>query len=640
MAYDLLQGIIPDAWRFEVDQVVERHGNDSVEAKIAKTVALLSDVPQVQLRDHNLAVLLQPSVAAESLEPKVADAVEILRTEEVLRDSDEGLRLQSPEEKDWEKRRRSIDLKTGQFRRLVRDGLSGLLSGVTASAAREFKLAVSFDDERISEGDIGVQILEGGEDQLNRAVRLSRESAHESDIFVVFERSDKTWRLAEDMHRSGEMIREAEARSRTGDENTLLHEERKRAERLKTEFDRSLSTDVLTGKAVFHGTEEDLTGNDARSAIAAAATDRVSKIYTHLDEWAAAVRRADAVSILKDDDLSGLPDRLGDQGLGIIRVTPNGHEINVDHPALVAILREVERRKSFGQEVSGRTLESHFGKAPFGGDIEVIMILVAAAMRSGAIEMVSDGARLRSYTDARLEKVFDGIPKFRAAAIAPRGVGLGVDVKTRVAQLVDELTGERTSITTEHLAAAVLTGLSEDRQRVSRMAERFRGAGLVVPSSIDTADRVLARTVTEDDDDRIESVDAARNDIKDGVVLSRKLDELLSDDGRLELLRSAQSMIAAPPYDLSEAGRHNLSVIRETLGAADYVDGFAELRGAVEAINEERREAWEAARRGLEEVLDRARLDVAAVAKDVSDGRTCGARIRARAVLAWTRLVV
>ena len=611
MAYDLLEGIIPDAWRFEIDQTSQRHGADSVDAGVAKAVALLSDVPQVQLRQRNAAVLLHPAVAAESLEQLVAEALGRLTADETLRETEDGYRLQSPEEKDWEKRRRSLDLKTGQFRRLVRERLSDLLSGVTASASREFKLGLHFDEDRMSDGDIQVRVLEGGSDQIDRAVRLSRESTHESDVFVVFERSDKTWRLAEELHRSREMIRETEARARTGEESGLLHEERKRADRSQHDLDRALSTDLLSGKAVFQGTEEPLGGVDPRTALSLAAAERVEKIYPHLDEWAAPVKRTYALSVLKEDDLSGLPPVLGEDVLGLVRATPSGHVIDKESPALAAFLREVEKRRSYGQEASGRHLESHFAAPPYGGDIDVIMIVAAAALRSAAVEVTSDNARLRSHTDARLEKVFSSIPKFRAAAFLPREDIVGSETKARVAGLLDELTGERTSIVTEQLAAAIRDRLGDERERLGRLVAMFRGAGLSVPNTVATAHNVLARAAGEGEEERINSIDGARADVKDGIVVARKLDELFGEDDRFELLRRAKQVAAEPEHGLSEAGRERAREIATILESADYVDTFADLRGAVEGISEERREAWEEASRVLSEHVDEARKEAA-----------------------------
>lgn len=617
MAYDLLEGIIPDAWRFEIDQVLQRHGSTSVEAQVAKAVALLSDVPQVPLRQRNLGVLLHPAVAAESLEQSVVEALGRLTADETLRETDDGYRLQSPEEKDWEKRRRSIDLKTGQFRRLLRERLSDLLAGVTASARREFKLGLHFDEERVSDGDIQVRILEGRSDQADRAVNLSREPAHVSDVFIVFERSDKTWRLAEELHRSREMIRETEARARTGEESGLLHEERKRGERFQHELDRALGTDFLSGKAMFQGTEEPLAGSDPRTALAQAAAERVEKIYPHLSEWAAPVRRTYALSVLKEDDLSGLPPVLGEDGLGLVKATPSGHVINKGSPALAAFLQEIEKRRSYGQEASGRHLEAHFTAPPYGGDIDVIMIVAAAALRSGVAEVTSDNARLRSYTDARLEKVFDSIPKFRAAAFLPQEDMVGPEAKARVAALLDELTGERTSIVTEQLAAAITDRLADDRERLGRLVAMFRGAELPVPPSMPTAHGVLLRAAGEGDEERINSIDGARADIKDGIVTARKLDEIYGEDTRFELLRTAHRIMAGSRQDLSDAGRERVQVIEAILESWDYIDSLADLRSAVEGVLEERRDAWANAVRELTSRLEEARREATAAVQQL-----------------------
>ena len=618
MAYDLLEAVIPDAWRFEVDQVAQRRGDGSLELAVAKAVALLSDVPQVQLQRRNLAVLLHTAVTDESLEPKIADTIEHLTEDETLREVDDGYRLQSPEEKDWEKRRRSLDLKTGQFRRIVRERLAGLLGGVTASAAREFKLGLHFDEERIGDGDIQLRILEGGSDQLDRAARLSRESTHESDVFLIFERSDKTWRTVEEFHRSREMIREAETRSRTGEETGLLHEERKRADRLQQDLDRTLGVDLLNGKLLFQGVEDALSGADARSALSKAAADRVGKIYPHLDEWAAPVKRTYALSILKDDDLSGLPDELGEDGLEIVRATPAGHEIAKDSPALAVFLQEVQKRRSYGQEASGRYLESHFGDPPYGGDVDVVMIVAAAAVRSGEVGVTSDGARLRSHTDTRLEKVFSSLPKFRSSVFLPREDAVDAAAKSRVARMLDELTGARTSIVTEQLALAIVEGLAIDRERIGRLAATLQGAGLKVPDSIQAAHSVLSRSVAEGEEERINSIDGARTAIKDGVLAARKLDELLAEHDRFELLRAADRLAAAPDLDLSEAGEIRLASIRSVLETADFVDSFAELKGAIEGIDEERREAWEEALRTLQERYEQARSEADAALQQLS----------------------
>ena len=139
MAYDLMDEMVPTAWRGEIDQVSKRHGGDSVEAQVTKTLALVSNVRALKLDDHNLAVLIHPSADAESCRGHVARSLETLVVEETVREGEDGYRLQSPQEKDWEKARRSREMKTGDFNRLLREKqLPSLLRGLTASASREF----------------------------------------------------------------------------------------------------------------------------------------------------------------------------------------------------------------------------------------------------------------------------------------------------------------------------------------------------------------------------------------------------------------------------------------------------------------------------------------------------------------------
>ena len=157
-AYDLLESIIPTAWRGEVDQVISRHGAGSLEARICKVVALCVDVRALPLTPKNLAVLLHDGFDAESLEASAAEAVARLIDEEVLRQADDGVRLQSPEEKDWEKKRRQIDPRPADLIRLWRESLSQTLRGFTVTSGRPFRVEVHAADEKITDGEIRLWI--------------------------------------------------------------------------------------------------------------------------------------------------------------------------------------------------------------------------------------------------------------------------------------------------------------------------------------------------------------------------------------------------------------------------------------------------------------------------------------------------
>lgn len=603
MAYDLVDEMVPTEWRGEIDQVIARHGEASVEAQVTKTVALLSNVKALKLDEKNLAVLIHPASDAESRRPEVAEGLKTLVREETLRDSEEGFRLQSFQEKNWEKTRRARELKTGDFNWLLREQhLPSMLRGLAASAKREFPVQVLYDDEKLLEGDITLRIYEGGEDQLERAVKRSRESAHENDVFLVFFRSEKTWRYAEEVFRSREIVKDAEARSLETDEARLLHEERKRHERNVRQLERSLVDDLLAGTVIFRGNKDPLEGKDLRPALSRTLADRVNDIYTRLDEFAAPVSRRDAQAILKSDDLAGLPDYLGASGLRLIKVEPDGYKVDESGP-VAQFVSVVKERVEFGSEPTGKYLESYFHRPPFGAELDVVMILAAAAVRAGLVKVGQGGAWLSSRSDARFQEVFGAIPKFRAAVFRTRE-DLDVNVRTRVAKLLHhDLVGEKPGITTEDLAAFTRKHLEGDRESIEGLAASLVGLRLALPESVGRARQVLSRMRAEDDETLVQSLDAARADLKDGVISARQLRELIDHEDRFDLLHEARSVLGEDGQGLSPIGLKALDDGHEILRTSAYVDRFAELRGAVETIKSERETAWDQARDRLFEIV-------------------------------------
>jgi hypothetical protein len=624
-AYDLMDEMIPTAWRGEIDQVITRHGEGAVETEIVKTIALISNVRALKLDAHNVAVLIHPSSDAESRQAAVIAGLEVLVREEVLREGEDGYRLQSPQEKDWEKTRRGRELKTGDFNRLLRERhLPAMLRGLVAAAGtgfkRQFKIEVLYDDDRILEGEVSLRIFEGGDDQVQRAVQRSRESAHENDVFVVFARSEKTWRYAEEAFRSQEAIKDAEARSLQEGETELLHEERKRYERHVRDLERALAEDLLKGTLIFRGNGETLTGKDVRPAVATAMATHLAEIYTRLDEWTAPVTKRDAIDLLRADDLAGVPDYLRDAGLRIIKVELDGHKIDETGP-VAQFLAAVKERVDYGSEPPGKYLETHFQRPPYGAEFDVVMVVAAACVRAGLVRVAQGDSWLTSRTDARLEQVFGTVPKFRAAVFRTREE-IDVNVRTRVAKLLhNDLVGDRPGLATEDLAAFARLRLEPDRQAIERVVATLSGLGLGVSEAVSRARQILDRMRLEDDETLVGSLDAGRSDLKDGVLSGRELRELIDDDDRVHVLRAAKATLETNGEDLSEAGREALELGRQVLSARHYVERFAELRGAVETVRTERETAWTQARADLEAAVAELRERAAPLLGQLNEAR-------------------
>ena len=108
---------------------------------------------------------------------------------------------------------------------------------------------------------------------------------------------------------------------------------------------------------MFRGNTSALEGRDIRAALGSALEAHLSEIYTRLDEFTAPVKRGDAVSLIRADDLSGLPEYLGPDGLQAIKIESDGYKIDETGP-VAEFLSVVRARMEYGSEATGKYFES------------------------------------------------------------------------------------------------------------------------------------------------------------------------------------------------------------------------------------------------------------------------------------------
>ena len=289
-SYDLLEELIPTSWRAEVDQVAEQRGADSLEARVMKVVALCVEVPALPLTAADIAVLLHPAVAAESVRDDVVGALEHLVTDDRLREAEDGYKLQSPEQKDWEQARRAIDLTRGPSVRLRRLLLKQALTGLSVARGRTFKVDVTVDGESVISGDLPLHIDEADQSRRAELRTASREQANENRVTWVYDLSPDTWNALLELHRSRSMIERRDTASKTPAEVELLGEERERERRHEATTLKRLAGDLAAGQAIFRGRVDDVEGSDLRSTAQRLVADRIEEVYPQLEQFNASLR--------------------------------------------------------------------------------------------------------------------------------------------------------------------------------------------------------------------------------------------------------------------------------------------------------------------------------------------------------------
>ncbi len=580
-SYTLLEEVIPTAWRHEVEQVAGAHGDDSLHAKIMRVVALCTDVPGVPLSPRNLAVLLHPSTHADPLEAEAREALSDLAKEDRLREGDDGYRLQTPEQKNWEKERRQIDIGE-RHKRLRKMLLRDRLGSLTVTQGRTFKVELSAEREKLTDGDISLDIRE--DDDLDALRVTSRAEDNEGRIYWAYETGNDTFEALVELYRSEEMI-DRHKNDQGEAERFLLQEERKRADRHGRTAGQLLARDLAAGTVVFDGTSQEAPDGELQPVAQKIVTNHLDKIYPRLDEFTATVKRADPVQVLKADSLAGLPDCCGAEGLSVVTITKDGHELVTDSGPIETVVAHINARKQYNEDQNGQQLERHFGGPPFGCSPEALQVVLAAAMRAGLLEVVSQASRITSHTDHRLEPMFSKLPTFRSASFRPaEDTGPGVEVRGEVAEWLHELTGEPVGLDIGSLAQRGRAVFAALRHPCTEAKSTLRGAGLEVPEQLDVMDELLARLSGPDDDLVIETMHERRTDLAAGRTAVAELAIVVENE--MPALRAAATahrnaaQLDDPDID-GEAAR-----LGELLARARYREDIAKIKSHTTKIEQ------------------------------------------------------
>jgi hypothetical protein len=582
-SYVLLVDIIPTSWRHEVDQVAAKHGSDSLEARIMRVIALCADVPGLPLTTRNISVVLHPSISADPIESDVQIALDQLVTEDRVRETDDGFRLQSPEQKDWEKTRRGIDMKPGDAVRLRKRIMGEALGSMTVSSGRTFKIELFVEGEKMSDGDITLDLREDAD--IDGLRQTSRSEESKDRIFWAYTTTDDTWEALAELHRAGEMIERYDNARQTDAQRALIIEERKHQDRAFRDAAQLLAHNATSGTTVFAGTIDDLPSGELRPTANRLVSGLLAKIYPNLDVFACTVKKSEVIQVLQADNLDGLPDSFGTEGLGLFKVTGAGRELVTESGPVETVASHIKARQQFGEDQNGGQIERHFGSPPFGAQVEAVQAVLAAAMRAGLIEVVSQAARITSATDHRLEQVFGNIPKFRAASFRMAiDSGPSLDVRAEVSEWLATVTGEQLSLDLQELAVAGRTTFGELRQPCTEARFTLTGAGLAVPELLTSMDELLARVMSDDDELVVTTLHERRKDLDAGRSSVISIAELI--DGEMDSLRAAKRAVVVAGSLGSGSGLEWAEELQELLDRARYNEDLAQMKSISNSIEE------------------------------------------------------
>src|SRR6266568_836580 len=159
--YDLVSGNIASEVRGKI-AAIGTQVDHPLAQPVAKAICLLQYVRSIHRTAENLAATLHPAVNADSRLPEVKAALEALQHAHMVRLGDDGYRIPTPAEDDWERQRASLLPKPGDVSRLHAEVVTSLWQPQPSHSfldVKLFKAGLYCHGRLEEEGDIPVHLM-------------------------------------------------------------------------------------------------------------------------------------------------------------------------------------------------------------------------------------------------------------------------------------------------------------------------------------------------------------------------------------------------------------------------------------------------------------------------------------------------
>jgi hypothetical protein len=554
--YDLVEGNIGSEIRAKI-AAISKELSHPLAQPVAKVICLLQYVKSVHRTAENVAAALHPNVTADSQLASVKEAIRALEAAHKVRHGDDGYRIPSPAEDDWERQRDAISARPGDLHRLYSEVLSTFWQPQPSHMlfdTKTFKGGLAVHGREIAKGDLMFHIVlaenAGDFDALAGELR-ARSQQERKDVFWGIALTDEIDREAVELFRSKEMLARKERETKGENTAGLIAEERGRLRRHESELRRVIKAAALSGRIYFRGNDRspDDRAVDAGKTAGEILGQVLPEVFDRFKE--AAAKPTDVKkgidAIFTAESLQGLPKVFA--SMGLLRDEKGKTVFRAESGPLKEVLDRVDERANYGDTASGRYLADEFAKEPFGWDFDVVRLLVLSLLRAGKIEATSQGQTIETATSVDARDAFSNNNVFRQASFRPKK-GIEFEELVRASEAFRETFGNEVR---ELNAGAIATEL---RKEVARNEDPVASAlaGLAahrLPGStvLENAIGQMKAILRGSDDNAIATFNTSHRAIRDAIRRAGELDRILDDEACLnDLERARRALVTLWPF--------------------------------------------------------------------------------------------
>jgi len=560
--YELVEGNIPSEKQKDILDVRQRFEKDKdypgLAARVAKAICLLEFVRDLPRTARNVAALILENVGDPAPVSAVEAVLARLKDAQFVRETDEGWKLQTAQEKNWEQEKRGYaSVKRSERNEILRTVLKEIFDASKSrnynfKGLRTFGLGLSLDGQALPPtGQIPFDLLsvDQTEDYAKRQAELateSRQDAPKDRIHWLFGIPAEAETQIEDLHASQRMIDKYEhisgQQSISDLEKGLLVSERASREKVETKLIGTLKGALESGSGFFRGLKFEAgdLGKDLGAMVRAICDKAVPELYPKVEMGCRQMDGSEPDEFLKQANLNSLPPLFhgGEQGLNLVIKEGNRYVPNTKAEIAQEILGYLKREHAYGNKVTGNQIADHFGGLGYGWDRDVVRLVLAVLFRAGAIEVTHQGRRYRNYQEPQARTPLTNNTAFRSASFAPRE---SIDLKTLTSAVksLEDMLGREVDIEESAIADEFQKLARAEKEMLLPALALAQANKLPVAAKLKEWSETLDTVLGSQPDDCVRMLAGEGKSLRELREESQRIRTFLTD-GNLETIRHAR----------------------------------------------------------------------------------------------------
>jgi hypothetical protein len=584
--FDLVEGNLSSEKQKDISDIEQRFKDDpqlhDITTRVAKVLVLLEFVHDLPRTENNIAACLISTVGQPAALKQVQEALEKLRQAQFVRNTEDGWKLQTTQEKNWDTERNSYEPKGKDRNNILRETLQDIFNDKIKTyqfyRLKSFRVGIKVNGASTGdEGQIPL-VLYSADDQDTFQEKVaeirneSRQDTHKNDLYWVFAPTQEIENMIIGIYASRLMIAKYDqlsAKNRvTPEEYASLMQESREVSMSQRRLRDKVTQALEQGIGLFRGSEKEAEtlGKNLPDIIKKFLDYAVPDLYPKLEMGARSLRGTEAGEILKSVNLNTLSQVFydGHQGLRLVIKEDLKYVLNPSADIAREILDYLKKEHVYGEKVTGKSLEEHFQGIGYGWDRDVLRLVLATLLRAGTIEVIYQGRRFRNHQDPQCRIPFENNVAFKAASFAPRE-SVGLKTLTTAVQYYEEITGEEVDVEEGAIAAAFKRVAEEESKRLLPTLAEARANNLPIQDTLNEYQHTLENIVLAASDDCVRTLAGEGKSFKETRNMVRKIREAINEPGLATIRRSRVAINTVWP-DLKLHGDSQGLEYRDLLG--------------------------------------------------------------------------